>query len=167
MARPDREKWAAAYQKEYQGFKDQNALAVVELPKGAKVLGTTTRLDYKINNGVFEKHKVRMCVRGDQQREGIDFNTPDLYSPVLKAAEARLLTAIAAEHGAGIYKSDTRQAFLYGDMGKHLVYIRPPDWWPEPIPEGHVFLLLKSIYGTKQAARRWHLRISEWMETNG
>ena len=52
-------------------------------------------------------------------------------------------------------------------MGKHLVYIRPPDWWPEPIPEGHVFLLLKSIYGTKQAARRWHLRISEWMETNG
>jgi hypothetical protein len=52
-------------------------------------------------------------------------------------------------------------------MGEHLVYIRPPDWWPEPIPEVHVFLLLKSIYGTKQAARRWHLRISEWMETNG
>jgi hypothetical protein len=35
MARPDREQWAAAYQKEYQGFKDRNALAVVELPKGA------------------------------------------------------------------------------------------------------------------------------------
>ena len=69
-----------------------------------------------------------MCVRGDQQREGIDFNTSDLYSPVLKATEARLLAAIAAEHGCRILKSDTRQAFLYGDMGKHLVYIRPPDW---------------------------------------
>ncbi len=90
-----------------------------------------------------------MRVRGDQQREGIDFNTSDLYSPVLKATEARLLAAIAAEHGCRIWKSDTRQAFLYGDMGKHLVYIRPPDWWPEPIPGGHVFLLLKSIYGTK------------------
>ncbi len=52
---------------------------VVELPKGAKVLGTTTLLDFKINNSVLEKYKVRMRVRGDQQREGIDFNTFDLY----------------------------------------------------------------------------------------
>jgi hypothetical protein len=55
MARPDREQWAKAYQQEYQGFKDRNVLKVVELPQGAKVLGTTTRLEYKINNGVFEK----------------------------------------------------------------------------------------------------------------
>ncbi len=40
-------------------------------------------------------------------------------------------------------------------MGKQLVYIRPSDWWPEPIPGGHAFLLLKSISGTKhwQASR--------------
>ena len=47
------------------------------------------------------------------------------------------------------------------------VYIRPPDMWPEPIPDGHVLLLLKSMYGTKQATRQWHIRISEWMEQNG
>ena len=99
MTRPDRELWAKAYQKEleYQGFKDRSVLKVVELPQGAKVLGTTTRPEYKINNGVFEKYKVRMCVRGDQQREGVDFNASDLYSPVLKAPEAQLLAAIAAE----------------------------------------------------------------------
>ncbi len=51
--------------------------------------------------------------------------------------------------------------------GRRQAYIRLPDWWPEPIPEGHVFLLLKSMYGTKQAARRWHLLISAWMEKNG
>ena len=62
MASPDREKWAAAYQKEFQGFKDRKVLAVVKLPAGAKALGTTTRLEYKINNGVLEKYKVRMCV---------------------------------------------------------------------------------------------------------
>ena len=62
MARPDRGKWAAAYQKEYQWFKDRNALAVVN---------------------VLEKYKVPMCVRGDQQREGVDFSAlaSDLYSP--------------------------------------------------------------------------------------
>jgi hypothetical protein len=52
-------------------------------------------------------------------------------------------------------------------MGDDVVYIRPPDWWPEPIPDGHVFLLLKSIYGTHQAAREWHTHISTWMENNG
>ncbi len=52
-------------------------------------------------------------------------------------------------------------------MGDNKVYIRPPDWWPDPIPEGHVLLLLKSIYGTKQAARRLHIHISGCMEKNG
>ena len=51
-------------------------------------------------------------------------------------------------------------------MGDDVVYIRPPDWWPEPIPEGHVFLLLKSIFGTRQAARKWHTHISTWMANN-
>ena len=52
-------------------------------------------------------------------------------------------------------------------MGNDVVYIKPPVWWPEPIPEGHCLQLLKSIYGTRQAARRWHLFIPDWMEKNG
>jgi len=112
-------------------------------------MGTTTRTEYKTDNGVFLKRKVRMCVRGDQQRDREHFDASDLYAPVLKATEARLLVAIAAEQGCPLLKTDTRQAFLYGDMGDDKVYIRPPDWWPEPVPEGHALLLLKSIYGTK------------------
>ncbi len=54
------------------------------------------------------------------------FNPTDLYSPVLKAPEARLLAAIAAEHGCPLLKTDTRQAFIYGDMGDDKVNIRPP-----------------------------------------
>ena len=167
MSRSDAQEWAEAHYKEYKGFKDRNAFATVVLPEGAKVLGTTTRWDYKVDNGVFSKRKVRMCVRGDQQRDGVDYQSADLYSPTLKATEARLLTAIAAEHGCKIYKTDTSQAFLYGDMADDKVYINPPKWWPEIIPDGHVLQLLKSIYGTKQAARRWHIHISEWMEKNG
>jgi len=49
------------------------------------------------------------------------------------------------------------------------VYVKPPEWsrWFDPIPEGHVFRLNKAIYGNKQAARRWHRKISTWMEDNG
>jgi hypothetical protein len=95
-----------------------------------------------------------VCKRGIRGSAGrgwefqVTFNSSDLYAPTLKASEARLLTAIAAEHGCPLLKTDTRQAFLYGEMGEDKeVYIRPPDWWPEPIPEGHDLLLLKSMYG--------------------
>ncbi len=65
------------------------------------------------------------------------------------------------------YKKDTKQAYLYGDMGDDVVYLRPTDWWPEPIPEGHALLLVKNIYGTKQAAWKWHTHILDWMIRNG
>ena len=86
---------------------------------------------------------------------------------MLKSTEAKLLLALAAANGAKVVKTDTKRASLYGDMGDDGAYIRQPDWWSEPIPEGHVLLLLKSIYGTRQASRKWHIRISTWMEYNG
>ena len=168
MSRADKQEWSEAFQKEYQGFKERNAFKTVRPRKGVRIHDTLTRFEYKEDNGTFLKRKVRLCARGDQQIEGQSFDSADLYAPTLKAPEARLLAAIAAEDGCPLLKTDTRQAFLHGEMGEdEEVHIRPPDWWPEPIPEGHVLLLLKSMYGTKQAARRWHIRISDWMEQNG
>jgi hypothetical protein len=64
--------------------------------------------------------------------------------------------AITATNGHKIYKTDTKQTFLYGCMGDDVVYLRPPDWRLEPIQEGHNLLLFKSINGTKQEARKYH-----------
>ena len=58
--------------------------------------------------------------------------------------------------GAEAIKYDTSQAFLYGDVEQEL-YSRAPDWWPEPIQEGYCLKLKKNIYGTRQAARAWHV----------
>jgi hypothetical protein len=94
------------------------------------------------DNGEFLKCKVHLCARGDQLILEVSFRESDLYSPVLKgvkAADARLLLALAAAGGAKVIKTDTKQAYLYGDMGDDVVYILPPDWWHEPIPEGHDF----------------------------
>lgn len=85
----------------------------------------------------------------------------------MKAAEVRLFMAIAAQNGLKVFKSDTKQAFLNGEKGEEQIYIRAPDWWPEPVPEGHALMLMKSMYGTRQAARQWHVRISTWMEQHG
>ncbi len=119
-----------------------------------KIDNTLTRLEYKEDNGVFLKNKVRLCARGDQQISGVSFQESDLCAPVLNWAEARLLLALAAVNGAKVVKTDTKQEYLYCYVGDDVVYIRPPDWWPEPVPGGHVFLLLKSIHATLQAARK-------------
>ena len=66
---------------------------------GVKIHDTITRLEYKEDNGDFLKVKARMCVRGDQQIAGVSFKETDLLAPVLKAAEARLLLALAAANG--------------------------------------------------------------------
>ena len=99
-----------------------------------KIHDTLTRLEYREDNGEFLKNKVRLCARGGQQNLGVSFQESDLYVPVLKAAEARLLLALAAANGAKVIKTNNKQAYLYGDMGDDVVYIRPPDWWPEPVP---------------------------------
>ncbi len=76
--------------------------------------------------------------------------------------------AIAAKHGFTVFKSDTKQAFLNGEIGDEKIYIRTPDWWrPERVPQGYALLLMKSMYGTLQAARGWHVQISTWMEDHG
>ena len=40
------------------------------------------------------------------------------------------MLALAAAEGAKVIKTDTKQAYLYGDMGDDVVYIRPPDGGP-------------------------------------
>jgi hypothetical protein len=117
MSREDRQQWAEAYDSEYQGFLEHGTLKLVRPESGAKVVGTTTRTEYKVTNGVFKKRKVRLCVMCNQQKEGVHFQLGDFYVPVMKAAEVRLFIAIAAKHRLNLFKSDTKQAFLNGDIG--------------------------------------------------
>ena len=169
MSRIDRQQWAEAYDREYQGFYEHQTLKVARArpEPGTKVLGSTTRTEYKVMNGELKKYKVRLCVMGNQQKEGVHYKLGELYAPVMKAAEVRLFMAIAAQNGLEVFKSDTKQAFLNGEKGEEKIYICAPDWWPEPVPEGQALMLMKSMYGTRQAARQWHVRISTWMESHG
>ncbi len=57
-----------------------------------------------------------------------------------------------------------KRVFLNGDIGNEKIYVRPPDWWSEHVPHGYALELMKRMYGNRQAARQWHVRISTWME---
>ena len=64
----------------------------------------------------------------------------------MKASEVRFAFDIADEANLNVFKTDTKQAFLNGDIGKEVIYIRPPDWWPEQVPEGYALQQMKSMY---------------------
>jgi hypothetical protein len=63
--------------------------------------------------------------------------------------------------GSGVSRSDTKQAFLNYEIGTEVLYMLPPYWWPEIVPEGHALRLMKSIWyaagGTAMA--RAHLNL--------
>jgi hypothetical protein len=79
----DQQEWEEAYDSKYQSCHEHGTLKLV-LPKpGAKVIGTTARTELKVTNGVFKKCKVRLCVMGNQQKEGLHFQLGKLYAPVM------------------------------------------------------------------------------------
>ena len=47
----------------------------------------------------------------------------ELYALVMKAAEVQLFVAIAAKYGLNLFKSDTKQAFLNGDIGEEKIFV--------------------------------------------
>ena len=85
MSREDKHELAEAYMAEYQRFLTQGTLKRFKPKKGAKVLDTTTSADYKVTNGVFDKRKLRLCVCGNQQEEGVHYNSGDLYAREMEA----------------------------------------------------------------------------------
>ena len=105
----DKQAWAAAYNSEYLGFKQRDVFKLVKPAQGVRIHDTLTRLEYKEDNSEFLKCKVCLCARGDQLLSEVSFKETDLYAPVLKAAEARLLLALAAAEGAKVIKTDTKQ----------------------------------------------------------
>ncbi len=71
MSWPDNQKWATAYMDEYLGFKERQVIATVPLPKGTKVLGMTTRLDYRVDNCVLSKRKAHLLFEGNRRQRKV------------------------------------------------------------------------------------------------
>jgi hypothetical protein len=80
----------------------------------------------------------------------------ETFSPVLSIVVLRLILAIFAAYPHVVTTvADVEQAYLNSVLNEE-VYVRAPPGLP--VPEGHVLLLLKAIYGMPQAGREfWKL----------
>ena len=114
------------------------------------MLDTTCILKRKrYPDGTVDKLKARLCVRGDQQEEGVDYF--DTYTPVVQWGTVRFLLILAVYLGIATKQVDYTNAFVQSPKGT-TAFIRHPRLF-ERI--GYVLKLKRSVYGLHQSPKNF------------
>lgn len=160
LKQADSHSWIQAMKKEIRQLEDHGTWSIKQkhlVPKDATILDSIWALKKKRRpDGTLLKYKARLCVRGDQQVLGESFW--DVYAPVVAWPLVRILLILSSIHNYHTRHVDFMNAFAQADL-KETIYIRPPACFGMKNRE-NVLLLHKSLYGLRQAARVWYLRIS-------
>ena len=115
-------------------------------------------------DGSVDKYKARLVARGFTQVYGIDYFVT--FSPIAKLASFRLLLAIAVCHDWDIESFDFNGAYLNGqlDANEEIYMYSPPGYDSDG---STVKRLRKSLYGLKQAGRKWYDTLSRALANLG
>jgi hypothetical protein len=164
-SRSDWPKWKEAMDREIATLEAAGTWTEVPRPSDKNVVGSkwVFRIKRKAD-GTIDKYKARLVARGFTQIYGVDYFTT--YSPVAKLTSFRTILAIAARHDWEIESFDFIGAYLNGelDANEELYMQAPPGYDSDPRV---VKRLLKSLYGLKQAGRRWYDTLARALKSLG
>jgi hypothetical protein len=159
LSGPDCTKWRQALLEELQAIADLGVFRLVsrrDVPAGRRIL--TGKPVFKIKrdeNGNPIRWEARWVVKGFLQVFGVDYNktTP----PTARLKMFRLLCHIMASEGLAMRQFDVKTAFLHGKLppDKRVFMQQPPGFKDSSKPD-HVWMLVKALYGMKQAGRVWN-----------
>lgn len=164
MSSSDRLEWQAAMQSEYDSLINNNVWKLVDRPPNENVIKCKWVYKKKHDaSGNFDKFKARLVARGFTQVQGVDFH--ETFSPVVRHSTMRILFSLANELDLNIDHIDVTTAFLNGDLTETIYMEQPPGF--DNGDKNKVCLLLKGIYGLKQASRIWNLRVHTLLSSHG
>jgi hypothetical protein len=153
--------WNQAMKVELEALEKTGTWILVDLPPNVKPIGC--RWVYKIKyhaDGTIERYKARLVAKGYNQIEGLDYF--DTYSPVAKLTTVRTVIALASINHWIIHQLDVNNAFLHGELQEDVYMLVPPGvTYSKP---NQVCKLVKSLYGIKQASRRWYERLINFLQ---
>jgi hypothetical protein len=159
QSREDWPMWKTAMDIEIDTLLKANTWTPVQRPEDKNIVGSkwVFRIKYKAD-GSIDKYKARLVARGFTQIYGVDYY--DTYSPVARISSLRAVLAIAAHNDWEIESFDFNGAYLNGELDEdEEIYMQPPPGYDFEY-EGEVLKLEKSLYGLKQAGRRWYETLS-------
>ena len=136
---------------------------LVDKPPGAVPINNKWVFTKKRNKeGVLTKYKARLVAKGCAQRLGHDYI--ETHLPVVHLETIRAILAIAPTHKLHIQQMDIKGAYLNGTL-KERVYMQQPEGFADGT--GQVCLLIKTLYGLKQAGREWNIKLDTKLRKRG
>ena len=164
--RPDWPLWEQAIREELATLHAAGTWTLEHAPPGANVIGSKWVFKAKKDaSGKVVRYKARLVAQGFSQVEGVDYF--DTYAPVARLASSRAVIAMANRLGLELHQVDIKGAYLNGElMADEVLYMRHPPGYREDA-SGRVLRLRKSLYGLKQAGRRWYQKFTSILSTLG
>ena len=165
-ARADWPRWNEAMDREIATLDRAQTWITVPRPEGKNIVGSkwVFRIKRKAD-GTVEKYKARLVARGFTQVFGEDYY--DTFSPVAKLQSFRAILALAARFDWEIKSFDFTSAYLNSELdADEEIYMQLPPGYEGQGPD-EVKRLRKSLYGLKQAGRKWYDALSRALANLG
>ena len=132
------------------------AVPMKDVPAGAKILTSTWAMKKKANG----TKRARLNARGFEQIDGEHYNEDDKAAPVVTLSAILLLLTLIVMLDWTAVLCDVNGAFLLGDFERELnMFMYIPQGFEKYYPRNFVLKLLRPIYGCKQSAKRFWIKL--------